>query len=135
MISIRLTLAAAADAAVLENPLSQPHPWAVDLLAGVVWVGMVVIFASMLMAVYRLIKGPHLADRAMAVDTIAILLIGFVVLLSLKLRVSTFIDGILVLSLLGFAGTVAMAQFIARPHMTEHVRRADTGGAAADPRQ
>jgi multisubunit Na+/H+ antiporter MnhF subunit len=84
--------------------------WTVDA-------GLVLIALGMLGCVYRLMRGPHLADRAMAVDTMAIQIIGFVLLLGIRIGTLVFVDGILVLSLLGFAGAIAMAQFIARPHL------------------
>lgn len=79
----------------------------------------VLIVIGMIMCVYRLLRGPHLADRALAVDVVAIQLIGLVILLTMTLGSLVLFDGILVLSLLGFAGTVAMAQYIGRPH-TNH---------------
>ena len=124
-------LAAAAPAGNGPAETVRPDAWVVSLQAGVVWFGIVVIFVAMLLTVYRLTRGPHLADRVVALDTLAILLIGFVILLSLKLQTAAMIDGMLVLSLLGFAGTVAMAQFIARPHINRHSVRMPCGGAAA----
>lgn len=88
--------------------------WLIDI---VVLAGMVSIFAGMLLCIARLVSGPQLADRALAVDTLAIQLIGFVILLMLRNGNSDFIDGILVLSLIGFAGTVAVAQYIIRGHL------------------
>ena len=84
--------------------------WTVDL-------GIVAIAAAMLMCIIRLIRGSHLADRVLAVDTLGIMLIGMVILLSMRLNTVMFFDSILVLSLLAFAGTVAMGQYIGRPHM------------------
>lgn len=72
---------------------------------------------GMLMCVIRLLKSPHLADRALAADTLGVELIGLVILMGMRFVTDAFIDGILVLSLLSFAGTVAMAQYIARPHL------------------
>lgn len=103
-------------------------PWSVALasteVAGPAWpavvtgvvvdVGIVVIVLGIAGCVYRLVKGPHLADRAMAVDVIAVQLIGLVVLFTLRLDTLVLFDGVLVLSLIGFAGTVAMGQYILR---------------------
>ncbi len=83
--------------------------YAVDL-------GLLVLAVGMLLCLYHLLKGPHMADRALAADTLAIHLIGLVLLVSIRSQVLVFLDGILVLSLLSFAGTVAAAQYIARPH-------------------
>ena len=78
-------------------------------------VSIVCIAVGMLMCVIRLLKSPHLADRALAADTLGVELIGLVILMGMRFATSAFVDGILVLSLLSFAGTVAMAQYIARP--------------------
>ena len=84
--------------------------------------GIIVIVVGMLMCIYRLIKGPHLADRAIAADTFAIHLIGLVILYTIRTGATDFIDGILVLSLLSFAGAVAVAQYIARPLLVRRQR-------------
>ncbi len=108
--AITLTLSSAATAKAVM--------WTLDL-------GIVLIAAGMLGCIYRLMRGPHLADRAMAVDTLAIHLIGAVLLLGIRMGTLVFVDGILVLSLLGFAGTVAMAQYIARPYLKPRRPTAD----------
>jgi len=78
-------------------------------------IGIVVIAIGMLLCIYRLIRGPHLADRSIAAETFAIHLIGLVILYTIRTGATSFVDSILVLSLLSFAGTVAVAQYIARP--------------------
>jgi len=97
--------------------LSLASTWSRTMLMGVVDVAIGVIVLAMLLCVYRLVRGPHLADRALAVDTFGVELIGLILLLTMRWQTGWFIDGIMVLSLMGFAGTVAMAQYIARPHL------------------
>ena len=89
--------------------------------------GLIVLAAGMLLCLYRLLKGPHMADRALAADTLAVHLIGLVLLVSVRSQVLIFLDGILVLSLLSFAGTVAAAQYIARPHAVTKPRPESEG--------
>ncbi|MAE67641.1 MAG: hypothetical protein CMJ18_25590 [Phycisphaeraceae bacterium] len=96
--------------------------WSGQLVAWTVHIGIIVIAIAMFLCILRLIIGPHLADRALAVDTLGVMLIGLVVLLTMQLKTLMFFDGILVLSLLGFAGTVAMAQYIGRPHRKPQTR-------------
>jgi len=91
-------------------------PWYVRLMEWTMTLGLLVVAFGMACCLYRLVKGSHIADRAMAVDTLGLHLIALVVLLSLKWHTLLFFDGILVLSLVGFAGAVAMAQYIGRPH-------------------
>ena len=77
----------------------------------------VVIAIGMLVCIHMLIYRRHLAERALAVDTFGVLLVGLVVLYSiLPPAKPIYMDGILVLLLLSFAGTVAIAQYIGRPH-------------------
>lgn len=90
--------------------------WSARLVMLAVDVGIVTIAVGVLLCIVRLVRGPHLADRAMALDIIAVHLVGLVVLLTLRIDSLVLFDGVLVLSLLGFAGTIAVAQYILRPH-------------------
>src|SRR5690606_8848235 len=87
------------------------------LVAISVEVGLVLMVVGILLCLARLLIGPHLADRAMALDIIAVHLIGIVTLFTMRLDSLLLMDGVLVLSLLGFAGTIAVAQYIIRPHV------------------
>lgn len=134
MTSFTLTLAEAAAAsaphvtAAVELSQTAPAHWHVQLVSGCVTFGLVVTTVCMFLCIYRVLMGPHIADRALAVDTLGINLIALVVLLSLKFQTLIFFDGILVLSLVGFAGGVAMAQYIGRPHL-----RKAKGGKIVNP--
>jgi len=93
------------------------------------WTGrfaILVVVGGMFICIFRLLRGPHLADRALAVDVVAIQLIGLVILLTMHLGSLVLFDGILVLSLLGFAGTVAMANYIGRPHLRKRMKQQET---------
>lgn len=80
-------------------------------------VGVVVMSIGLGLCLWRIIRGPHFADRAVGADAIGVQLIGLVAVLVIRSESLVFVDGILVLSLLSFAGTVAAAQFLARPHV------------------
>jgi len=77
-------------------------------------VAFVILVISLLLCFYRLIKGPTLPDRVVAVDTITTVIIAMVAVYCIKEGTSIFYDAILVLSILGFVGTVSMARFLAR---------------------
>ncbi len=111
--------ASAAAAPTPAPPVGPPlaDTWHSGLVDATVDVAIVFIFLGMLMCIYRLLRGPHLVDRALAVDTMSIELIGLVILLTIQSGTAWFVDGVMVLSLIGFAGTVAMAQYIARPNL------------------
>lgn len=63
--------------------------------------------------VYRLYVGPTVVDRLQATDTITMLLIGIIVLLTLARNDSHFFDVSLVLAVFGFVSTLVTARFIA----------------------
>ena len=88
----------------------------VQFVAGV---GIVVLIAGLLMCLYRVIKGPTLADRGVAIDAMGTQVLGLVIVLTLRGGELVFVDGMLVLALLSFAGTVAIAQFTARPFVRD----------------
>ena len=97
--------------------------WHQAMVDRTVEVGIVTVAIGALACTVRLFRGPHLADRAIALDTIAIHMIGLVILLTLRLDSLVLFDGALVLSLVGFAGTVAVAQYILRPHLRRQAGR------------
>lgn len=90
--------------------------WHEAMVERTVEAGILVVAIGVTVCLIRLFRGPHLADRAIALDTIAIHVIGFVILLTLRIDSLVLFDGALVLSLVGFAGTVAVAQYIIRPY-------------------
>lgn len=72
----------------------------------------VILGISVLLAVYRLIKGPTRADRVLALDSIGITMMGITAVLSIRLSTQLFTDIILVLGVLTFLGTVSIAKYL-----------------------
>jgi len=68
---------------------------------------------GMLFCFIRLVKGPTLSDRVVAIDTFSTNIIAILGLLCILTRNAIYFDAVLVLSVLGFVGTVAMAKFLA----------------------
>jgi multicomponent K+:H+ antiporter subunit F len=97
-------------------PLAQPLAFTAALVQYTIDFGIVVVFAGMLLCVARLLKGPHLADRAIAADTLATHLMALLVLFTVRGGTLLLFDGVVVLALLGFLTSVAFAQHILRPY-------------------
>ncbi len=72
----------------------------------------VMIAAALALNLWRLAKGPALADRILALDTLTINTIALVVLLDMALATSVYFEAALVLAMMGFVGTVALAKFV-----------------------
>lgn len=84
-------------------------------------VGVGVLVLGILICLYRMIKGPHLADRVLAGDTVAMLVAGLVVMLAIKYDTALFYDAALVVAILGFVSTVAFAQYIGEKNKSASV--------------
>jgi len=77
-------------------------------------VAFIVLAVSISFCFYRLVVGPTSPDRVVAMDTISAVIIAMIAVYSIKEGTALFYDAILVLSVLGFVGTVAMAKFLAK---------------------
>ncbi|HIE65302.1 MAG: monovalent cation/H+ antiporter complex subunit F [Nitrospira sp.] len=83
----------------------------IDLYATIAFVVLALSLAS---CFYRLLVGPSLCDRVVAIDTITTIIIAMIAVYCIKEGNAIFYDAILVLSILGFVGTVSMARFLAK---------------------
>jgi multisubunit Na+/H+ antiporter MnhF subunit len=82
------------------------------VLNGVLELGLVLLVIGMLICIYRLLKGPSLADRVTAADTLSFEVTGLVIALAIRFRTTIFFDTALVVAIVGFVSTVAFAQYI-----------------------
>lgn len=75
---------------------------------------MPVLSVAMLFAFFRLVRGPSLPDRVVALDLMATLVIGIVAAYSVATGQSAYLDVAIILALIAFLGTVAFAYYIQR---------------------
>jgi multicomponent Na+:H+ antiporter subunit F len=68
--------------------------------------------AAMLLAMWRLLKGPTLADRVVALDLIAALAVGVIAVYSILTDQPMLLRAGIVVALVIFVGTVAFAMFL-----------------------
>jgi multicomponent Na+:H+ antiporter subunit F len=62
----------------------------------------------------RLVKGPTLPDRVIAIDLIGVVLVCVLVLMAGVTTQGAFLDVAMVVALISFVGTVAYARYIER---------------------
>ena len=77
---------------------------------------LVTLAIALLIAVARLVKGPTLPDRIVAMDLVGVLVVGLIVVLAASTRVRATLDAAIVIALIGFVGTVAYATYVERGH-------------------
>jgi len=69
---------------------------------------------ALLIVMVRLIKGPTLPDRIVAMDLLGMLVVGLIVVLAGWSKVRATLDAAIVIALVGFLGTVAYATYVER---------------------
>ncbi|MEE4250343.1 MAG: K+/H+ antiporter subunit F, partial [Alcanivoracaceae bacterium] len=77
------------------------------------------VTVAALLNVYRLIKGPDAPDRVLALDTLYINAIALIILLGLTLGTRMYLEAALLIAVMGFVGTVAMAKYLKRGSVIE----------------
>lgn len=85
-----------------------------NLSAVIFFVVLPLMSVAMLLAFIRLVRGPGLPDRVVALDLMATLVIGIVAAYSVATGVSAYLDVAIILALIAFLGTVAFACYIQR---------------------
>ncbi len=62
----------------------------------------------------RLVRGPSLADRIVALDTLLVVIVSGIAVGAARTGDGTYLDVLVVTALLGFVGTVTVARLIER---------------------
>ncbi|MBB5322016.1 K+/H+ antiporter subunit F [Marinobacter oulmenensis] len=83
------------------------------------YVTIAMVTLAALLNVYRLIKGPDAPDRVLALDTLYINAIALIVLLGITLGTRMYLESALLIAVMGFVGTVAMAKYLKRGSVIE----------------
>lgn len=74
------------------------------------------------MAVIRIILGPSMPDRVLALDVIGVNLIASIAVISVLMNTKVYLEVILILGILSFIGTIAYSKFIERGVVVERKR-------------
>jgi len=74
----------------------------------------ILLALSLVMAAWRLFKGPTVADRVLAIDLLAAITAGAIMLHAIDSGAPVFVDVIVVLGVIVFFGTVALARILTR---------------------
>ena len=86
-------------------------------------VAIIVAFAMLGMAfvltLWRLLKGPTLTDRIMALDTLYINTVALLVLAGIHWNSGLYFEAALLIALIGFIGTVALCKYLLRGDIIE----------------
>ena len=75
---------------------------------------LVTLGVALIVAFMRLVKGPTLPDRIVAMDLFGVLVVGLIVVLAGTTGVRATLDAAMVIALVGFLGTIAYATYVER---------------------
>ena len=72
------------------------------------------VVLALVLGFVRLVRGPSLPDRVVALDMMTVALVAFCALGAIFFEVSAFLDVAVVLALVGFIATVALSRYAER---------------------
>lgn len=89
------------------------------MLKTAVTIAFICIAAALLLNFYRLLRGPSMPDRILALDTMYINTTALLVLFGIHLGLTVFFEAALLIALMGFVGTVALCKYLLRGAIIE----------------
>ena len=87
---------------------------ATALLSVTVSIVLGMLSVALLLAFARLARGPSLPDRVVALDLIAMIVVGMIAVHLIQTRQPLLLDGAIALALIAFLSTVAFARYLER---------------------
>jgi len=81
--------------------------------------GFAAMAIAMILNMFRLLRGPDVTDRVTALDTLYINTIAVLMLVGIRLGTDVFFEAALLIAMMGFVGTVALAKHIRRGSIIE----------------
>ncbi len=89
------------------------------LLSAAVFFALACVVLAMLLCTLRLIIGPSAQDRVLALDTLWMCVMLLALLLGIRHGSQIYFEAALIIALLGFVSTIALAKFLMRGEVIE----------------
>ncbi|MCB5225252.1 K+/H+ antiporter subunit F [Alishewanella sp. 16-MA] len=89
------------------------------MLENVIFLVFGMISLALILNLWRLVRGPSLPDRILALDTMYINSIALIILYGLLMGTSLYFEAALLIAMLGFVSTVAVCKFLLRGDIIE----------------
>lgn len=89
------------------------------MLDNVILLVFAMISIALLLNLWRLLRGPSLPDRILALDTMYINSIALIILYGLLMGSPLYFEAALLIAMLGFVSTVAVCKFLLRGDIIE----------------
>jgi multicomponent K+:H+ antiporter subunit F len=89
------------------------------ILTWSIMIAQVLLLAAMACATFRVIRGPRAQDRVLAFDALYIASMLLLITFGIRSATTMYFEAALVIALLGFVSTVALAKFLMRGEVIE----------------
>ena len=89
------------------------------MLAISIQIALALVTAAVAMSFWRLLRGPDIPNRVLALDTLYVNTIAILVLLGIHLGSALFFEAALLIALMGFIDTVALCKYLLRGDIIE----------------
>ncbi|MCT7360165.1 MAG: K+/H+ antiporter subunit F [Thalassobium sp.] len=90
-----------------------------ELLQGAVLLTSALVVIALILNVWRMLRGPDITDRILALDTLYINSIALIILLGLYNGSALYFEGALLIAMLGFVSTAALCKYLLRGDIVE----------------
>ena len=90
-----------------------------NILEIVLNIALAAITVSMLLCGWRLLLGPETTDRLLALDTLYLNTVALIVVLGMRWSTALLFEAALLVAMLGFVSTVALARYLSRGDVVE----------------
>lgn len=82
-------------------------------------IALAAVTVSMLLCGWRLLLGPETTDRLLALDTLYLNTVALIVVLGMRWNTALLFEAALLVAMLGFVSTVALARYLSRGDVVE----------------
>lgn len=77
------------------------------------------VTVAVTLCAWRLLKGPEISDRVLALDTLYMNMVALIILLDIRWDTELLFEAALLVAMMGFVSTVALSRFITRGDVIE----------------
>jgi multicomponent K+:H+ antiporter subunit F len=81
--------------------------------------GTAAVTVAVALCAWRLLKGPEISDRLLALDTLYMNMVALIILLDIRWDTELLFEAALLVAMMGFVSTVALARYITRGDVIE----------------
>ncbi|MDO7469004.1 monovalent cation/H+ antiporter subunit F [Acinetobacter baumannii] len=82
-------------------------------------ISLIAITISMLLCLFRMVMGPSIVDRLLALDTLFLNATCIIIVLGIYWTTTSLFEGALLVAMLGFVSTAALARYFTTGHVID----------------